>query len=298
MNPVKIRTAIPHRLWHSLRWAALGCLVVSLGCQQGGSQVALPTNPLVGSTRVPPPQTGRVGGQNPYVQNAPPQSPQSFAGMPTSDLMAQSNLQNTPTLPGLQTPTTNGFVPSMQGNANPLGNVNNYAMANAALPPQVASPALAVQQAGYAQTDSNAVATSSFGPQLRGMPVNDLTPAGQQAYAAQPAVTPGAPLVPVNPALANAQPWQPNTVGAYANNEANQTLPAPPGNVATDSWNVVGSGISPSANIQPTMARSTLPQTVPVQASPGTVQNYPTTNPAPATASNANLPWRAPTTAR
>ncbi|QEG42295.1 hypothetical protein [Roseimaritima ulvae] len=265
------------------RCVPFGCLLLGLaiasGCQQPNGQMNLPTNPMVGSTRVPAPPTGSVGAATGYAPATYAQTgiaAQPVVGLPASDLVPQ-----------FATPPATHYAAAPQSQFTPSPQIAPAAQ----LAP---SPAAALQQAGYAETSAHGAAvapTISLAPQLRGMAVNDLTPAGQAPYL-QAQAQMQAQAQPQLPMQTTVQ-MQPQTgsPSAWSNPSTNLTpLPAPPSGLTPvpsypapatqaaagqDSWNVVGSGVA-------------TPSTAPVvrEASNSSAS------------SSQDLPWRAPTTAR
>lgn len=130
--------------------------LMATGCRQNG-QLGLPSNPLVGSTRIPPPQTGAVSPNSSYtpVNFNAVQSP----GLPASDLIAQVHTG---------WPQPNDSVPHYPN--PPL----------AATPPsnEIAQASYLDQQAPMVSDNitTQETALQPLRPQLRGMHVNDLMP--------------------------------------------------------------------------------------------------------------------------
>jgi len=207
-----------------------GCLGSAVGCQQPSGQMAIPANPMVGPTRVPPPQTGSIGTPNPYAQGNP--AGQVSAGLPASQLG--------PSAPG--TPPTIASVAM-----NPSGN-----------------PGVGVQQASYAETAGFETTSTApllpLRPQLRGMEVIDLTPmaSNNAAWPPNPALAQSPYPAPASqPNTAPIQPATMNPIVPVGTGVGQSTDP----NATGDSWNVVGSGAA-----QPTQAAlSPTPSTTPRQ---------------------------------
>lgn len=149
------------------RFAACGLVAVALGtmgCQQSGTPLAFPANPMVGSTRVPPPQTGAAA--NSAYAPSPPLDRRSV-GLPASDLMPE-------TAPQLAA-----------AGVRQAGHVEPQAMPNQ---DHGVDGGNGVAATNYVETESrpgaNDAAAPSIRPQLRGMPAIDLTRTANPAVAA------------------------------------------------------------------------------------------------------------------
>ncbi|WP_153557363.1 hypothetical protein [Roseimaritima sediminicola] len=297
------------RIWGGLLVAGT-VLGGASGCQQPNGQMALPSNPMVGSTRVPAPPTGSVGanGYTPAPYQPATAVGQAAVGLPASDLVAQIGSAATPqftaatNVPPAGSFATRGTTqtpaqPSTQFPAPPAGAVVPAAFAAtggsapspaglspAGFPPAGLSPAAALQQASYGDTAHASVASApAVAPQLRGMQVNDLTPAGQAPHLhfQQPQQAPRTiyprPITPspITPSHMTSSHLStgPTTAGTSTHST---TTGAGQATVPTDNWGAVGSGVAPASSN--TVSRPIADNTARTQ--------------------DQNLPWRAPTRAR
>lgn len=241
----------------------LSCMVAA-GCRQNG-QLGLPSNPLVGSTRIPPPQTGAVSPNSSYtpVDFNAVQSP----GLPASDLIAQVHTG---------WPQPNDQVPHYPN--PPL----------AATPPNnEIAQASYLDQAAPVVSDSSTIqetALQPLQPQLRGMHVNDLMPVQTNPvpqwqtvpYHAGTAQTYGS--APPDNAASSAAPWN----GNQHNGPLVATQPLP--QAGGDSWTSAGQATQTEAiAAAPAQAAATRPPSAAQAVPPPTSEN---------------LQWRTPTIAR